>query len=111
MVREVIQNFEKVNSIKGELFLRGDKSISHDFVTGNYIKTTELGRIFGEAGRVDLYVSMACFMQMAEVAYEIRDYAGLIVGSEEEMFADGNDYRKVVEYLTANPSAPPKSRP
>ena len=29
MVREVIQNFEKVNSIKGELFLRGDKSISH----------------------------------------------------------------------------------
>ncbi|MBI4803438.1 MAG: hypothetical protein HY796_13040 [Elusimicrobia bacterium] len=59
------------------------KSISHDFVTGNYIKTTELKAIFEEAGKVDLYASMACFMQMAEVAYELKDGADVIVGSEE----------------------------
>jgi hypothetical protein len=59
------------------------KSISHDFETGNYIKTTEMGKILKEAGRVDLYASMACFMQMGEVAYELKGLADVIVGSEE----------------------------
>lgn len=63
--------------------LNGNKSISHDFVSGNYIRTTDLGKIFKEAGRVDLYASMACFMQMAEVAYELKDGADILVGSEE----------------------------
>ena len=62
---------------------RDNKSISHDFVSGNYIKTVEMGKIFRETGRVDLYASMACFMQMAEVAYELKDGADIIVGSEE----------------------------
>jgi len=67
----------------GENLVNGDRSISHDFVTGNYIKTTEMGKIFRTSGRVDMYVSMACFMQMAEVAYELKDSAEVLVGSEE----------------------------
>jgi len=60
-----------------------NKSISHDFVSGNYIKTKELYKIFEFAGKVNLYASMACFMQMAEVAYELKNAADIIVGSEE----------------------------
>jgi hypothetical protein len=63
--------------------LTGDKSISHDFTTGNYIRTNEMHKIFEKTGKVDLYASMACFMQMAEVSYQIKDYADVIVGAEE----------------------------
>jgi hypothetical protein len=59
------------------------RSISHDFTTNNYIKTTDIKNIFKKAGSVDMYASMACFMQMAEVVTEIKDYAKVVVGSEE----------------------------
>jgi hypothetical protein len=81
------------------------KSISHDFVTGNYIKTTDLGKIFGEAGRVDLYVSMACFMQMAEVAYELRDGADIIVGSEEVIQLPSLNFEDFLAQMTGDPKA------
>ncbi|OIN99492.1 MAG: hypothetical protein COX65_00170 [Elusimicrobia bacterium CG_4_10_14_0_2_um_filter_56_8] len=79
------------------------KSISHDFVTGNYIKTTEMGKIFREAGRVDMYVSMACFMQMAEVAYELKDSAEIIVGSEEIIQLPSLNWEDFLSLLTKNP--------
>ena len=80
-----------------------DKSISHDFVTGNYIKTTELGKIFSDSGRVDLYVSMACFMQMAEVAYELRNAAEVIVGSEEVIQLPSLNFEDFFGLITAAP--------
>jgi hypothetical protein len=89
----------------GENLVDGDKSISHDFVTGNYIRTTEMGRIFKEAGKVDLYTSMACFMQMAEVAYEIKDGAKVIVGSEEVIQLPSLNWEDFLTLLEANPSA------
>jgi hypothetical protein len=84
---------------------RADKSISHDFVTGNYIKTTDLGRIFAEAGRVDLYVSMACFMQMAEVAYELRNAADVIVGSEEVIQLPSLNFEDFLAFMLTEPGA------
>jgi hypothetical protein len=84
---------------------RGDKSISHDFVTGNYIGTREMGDIFREAGRVDMYVSMACFMQMAEVAYEIKDGASVIVGAEEVIQLPSLNWEGFFGALAANPAA------
>lgn len=83
----------------------GDKSISHDFVTGNYIATTDMGKIFSEAGKVDMYVSMACFMQMAEVAYEIKDAADVIVGSEEVIQLASLNFEDFLAFMTANPEA------
>ncbi|MDA8244430.1 MAG: clostripain-related cysteine peptidase [Elusimicrobia bacterium] len=83
----------------------GDKSISHDFVTGNYIGTRQMGRIFREAGKVDMYVSMACFMQMAEVAYEIKDGADVIVGAEEVIQLPSLNWEGFLALLDANPSA------
>ena len=79
------------------------KSISHDFVSGNYIRTTDLGKIFKEAGRVDLYASMACFMQMAEVAYEIKDGADVIVGAEEVVQLPSFNFEDFFALMNANP--------
>lgn len=87
----------------GENLLDDAKSISHDFVTGNYIRTAEMGRIFREAGRVDVYVSMACFMQMAEVAYELKDAAEVIVGSEEVIQLPSLNWEDFFAQLVSEP--------
>ncbi len=84
------------------------KSISHDFETGNYIKTTEIGKILKEAGRVDLYASVACFMQMGEVAYELKGLADVIVGSEEVVMFPTFNFEDFLAALTAEPGAGPE---
>ncbi|MEW5951836.1 MAG: clostripain-related cysteine peptidase [Elusimicrobiota bacterium] len=89
----------------GENLAGKDRSISHDFVTGNYIKTTDLGKIFKAAGKVDLYASMACFMQMGEVAYEMKDYASVIVGSEEVIQLPSFNFEDLFASLKKNPQA------
>lgn len=81
----------------------GGRSISHDFASGNYIRTTDLGRIFQEAGRVDLYASMACFMQMAEVAYELREGADIIVGAEEVVQLPSFNFEDFFALMLADP--------
>ena len=81
------------------------KSISHDFVTKHYIATTDMGKIFKEAGKVDMYASMACFMQMAEVAYELKDGADVIVGSEEVIQLAGLNWEGFLGLLEKNPGA------
>ncbi|MDD2806326.1 MAG: clostripain-related cysteine peptidase [Elusimicrobiales bacterium] len=89
----------------GQNPLEDEKSISHDFVTGNYIGTRQLGKIFREAGKVDMYVSMACFMQMAEVAYELKDGAEVIVGAEEVIQLPSLNWEGFLEGLNKNPAA------
>lgn len=84
------------------------RSISHDFETGNYIKTKEMGPMLKASGRVDLYASMACFMQMMEVAYEIKDYAGVIVGSEEVIQLPSFDFTAILNLLATHPQATPE---
>lgn len=56
------------------------------------------------AGGVDLVNFDACLMAMYEVAYELRDAAKVMVGSEEVIPGYGNPYDKVVNRLVANPS-------
>ena len=82
----------------------GSKSISHDFVTGNYISALDMGKIFQEGGKVDMYVSMACFMQMAEVAYEIKDGAQVIVGAEEVIQLASLNFEDFFTQLEAAPA-------
>lgn len=81
------------------------KSISHDFETGNYIKTTEMGKILREAGKVDLYASMACFMQMGEVAYELKGLADVIVGSEEVIQLPSFNFEDFLGAMVSDPGA------
>ena len=83
------------------------KGISYDDETGNHITTPQLGLIFKEAGKIDVYGSDACLMQMAEVVYEIKDSITYIVGSEETEPGDGYTYNDLLAPLIANPTMGP----
>lgn len=97
-----------IDPVKENSNLAGSKSISHDFTTNNYIKTTDLKKIFQKAGRVNLYASMACFMQMAEVITEIKDYADIIVGSEEVIQLPSFNWEDFFAGLTRKPEMSPE---
>ena len=53
--------------------------------------------------RMDLLYFDACLMGMVEVAYQIRDYADVMVASEEVAWT-GTPYDQYLSNLTANPS-------
>jgi len=82
------------------------KGILFDDETKNYVRTRELGEILRQGGYVDVVVQNACLQQMAEVLYEMKDGAGLFIGSEETMLAYGFEYTKLLKFLNAEPAAP-----
>ncbi len=82
-----------------------NKGILFDDETKNYVRTKELGEILKQSGYIDLFVLNACLMQMAEVAYEVKDYTGLMVGSEETMLAYGFNYEKLLNFMNSNTRA------
>jgi len=64
-----------------------------------------LSTIANEVGKpIDLIGFDACLMQMIEVAYQIRNYSAVMVGSEETIPEDGWPYRYVLQNLTNNPN-------
>ncbi len=84
------------------------KGISYDEVTNHHIDTPQLGQVLKQIGGVDVYGSDACLMQMAEVDYELKDYAQYIVGSEETEPGDGYTYNTFLGPLVANPAMTPE---
>jgi len=81
-----------------------EKGILFDDETKNYVRTKQLGEILKQTGYVDVFAMNACLMQMAEVGYEVKDYTGLILASEETMLAQGFDYEKLLGFMNSNPS-------
>jgi hypothetical protein len=80
------------------------KGISYDDETGNHITTPQMGLMMKAIGKVDVYGSDACLMQMPEVNYEIKDYVDYIVGSEETEPGDGYTYNLLLGPLAAKPA-------
>jgi len=80
------------------------KGILFDDETKNYVRTAQMGEMMRQIGHVDVLMQNACLQQMAEVLYEMKDSVGLFVGSEETMLAQGYDYEKLLNFMTANPS-------
>ena len=78
------------------------KGISYDDETNNHISTPQLAQAIREMGGVDIYASDACLMQMAEVAYELKDTAKLTVGSEENEPGDGWGYNEFLSRVHSN---------
>ncbi len=76
--------------------LSANKGISYDFETKNHISTPELGAAMKEIGKVDILSYDACLMQMAEVLYEVKDYADYVVGSEETVPGQGFPYDAIL---------------
>jgi len=79
------------------------KGISFDDETGNYIRTQQIGQILKESGKVDILAYDACLMQMGEVAFEVKDYTEVIVGSEETVPGYGFPYGIFLGVLARNP--------
>ncbi|PKM98902.1 MAG: hypothetical protein CVU79_01235 [Elusimicrobia bacterium HGW-Elusimicrobia-3] len=84
------------------------RAISFDDETGNYITTPQLAAALKEAGPVDVLAFDACLMQTVEVAYEVKDYAAVVVGSEETEPGEGYPYDMVLNALKAAPSVSPE---
>lgn len=80
------------------------KGISFDDETGNYIRTPQIGLILKEAGKVDILAFDACLMNMAEVAFEVKDNAQVIVGSEETVPGLGYPYDLFLGAMAKKPS-------
>ena len=84
-----------------------DRGVSYDDETRNHINTPQLGLALKDMGGVDVFGTDACLMQMAEVVYEIKDYAPYIVGSEETEPGDGYTYNDLLGPLAARPAMTP----
>jgi hypothetical protein len=56
---------------------------------------------------IDIVGMDACLMAMTEVAYQIKDYADIMVASEENEPGDGWPYDTILAQLVANPTIPP----
>lgn len=86
-----------------------DKGISYDDDSGHHITTPQLGEALTEIDtllgkKLDLYISDACLMNMVEVAYEIRDTASFMVGSEDLEPGDGLEYDRWLQVLSDKPT-------
>jgi len=86
--------------------------ISPDNLTRNFIRNRQMARALREieksiGKKVSVYASDTCLMQMASVAYEIKDGAELIVGSEEITPFNGFPYSAILRDLAANPGMGP----
>jgi len=53
--------------------------------------------------KIDIVGMDACFMAMTEVAYQIKDYADIMVASEEVERFDGWPYDTILSQLVSNP--------
>ncbi|OGR68016.1 MAG: hypothetical protein A2081_02615 [Elusimicrobia bacterium GWC2_61_19] len=81
----------------------GQKGISFDDETGNYIRTREIGAIVKEAGGVDVLAFDACLMEMGEVLSEVKGNASVMVGSEETIPGVGYPYHVFLAALVKEP--------
>jgi len=87
-----------------DLTFESQKGISYDDETGNHITTPQMSQAMAQIGKIDIFAMDACLMQMAEVGYEIKDYADYIVASEETEPGDGYTYDTWLGPLAAKPS-------
>jgi len=80
------------------------KNVSFDDTSNTSIKTTDLSyALSGIPEPIDLIAFDASLMQMLEVAYELRNSARLLVGSEESPPGDGYVYDRWLSKLAASP--------
>lgn len=68
-----------------------------------------LSAISAQIGKkIDIVGMDACLMAMTEVAYQIEDYADILVTSEENEPGDGWPYDTILDQLVVNPTVSPE---
>ncbi|MEN3186974.1 MAG: clostripain-related cysteine peptidase [Atribacterota bacterium] len=85
------------------------RDISFDFSTGHAITIPQLAYALSQTKSIigknlDLLGMDACLMAMVEVAYEVRNYANVMVASEEFVPGEGWDYAGFLQILVHSPS-------
>lgn len=83
------------------------RSVSIDDSTGSEIQTWQLPQALSVTPKMDMVIFDASLMQMTEVAYEIRESAQVVVGSEESPPGEGYVYDTFLADLIANPNMTP----
>jgi hypothetical protein len=81
-----------------------DDTDSSDFLTIDEMQTAIENSVTTHSEDIDLITHDACFMNMLEVGYELKDLADYFVASEESIPADGFDYDTIVTALEADPT-------
>jgi hypothetical protein len=86
-----------------------DRGIAYDDGAGDCLDNQELKRVLGTAHRVlgrkvDVVGMDACLMTMIEVAYQMRDHAQILVGSEEVEPGPGWPHAAILADLTKSPT-------
>lgn len=79
---------------------------SSDCLDNKELKTVlqEMHQLIGK--KVDVVGMDACLMTMIEVAYQIKDHARVLVGSEETEPSEGWPYATILQDLVSTPGAP-----
>jgi len=75
----------------------GDKITMPELESALSAISNQLGK------KIDIVGMDACFMAMTEVAYQIKDYADILVTSEESEPYDGWPYDSILGQLVSNP--------
>jgi len=76
-----------------------------DTSSGDELTLAEAASALSQANpKIDIVNMDACLMQMIEVAYEWKDDADYLVGSEANVPGDGNNYYSVIDTLTLTPN-------
>ena len=79
----------------------GDKITMSELEYALSAISTQMGK------NVDIVGMDACLMAMTEVAYQIKDYADILVTSEENVPNDGWPYDSILSQLVSNPTMTP----
>lgn len=112
LVRFVKRGIRKFPAKKTAVILwnhgSGTLGISYDDVSKNYMEIDKLGAALAQikqalGRKIDVFATDACLMQMAGVAFEFRNSAAVVVGSEETIPGRGYPYDTILNQLAGNP--------
>ena len=84
------------------------RGVSFDDTSGNHISITDLPQALDVQPRLDIVCFDASLMQMVEVAYELRHFGRIMVGSEESPPGPGYPYQTFLASLVAAPTMLPE---
>jgi hypothetical protein len=79
---------------------------SHDYLDNQELRKAVTAAMPG-GKKFDVLACDACLMNMLEIAYEMKDTATVMVGSEETEPGDGWPYAAILKTLVAKPSMSP----
>jgi hypothetical protein len=80
---------------------------SHDYLDNQELRAA-VAKALPAGRKLDVFACDACLMNMLEIAYEMKDTARLMVGSEETEPGAGWPYAAILEPLVARPAMAPE---